>query len=175
MKNITVKEIVLMAFYLALFFVLDLIANALPFLQMPQGGTVGLGTVALLLASYQLGWKKGLIVSMLSILIQFVSGAMYLLGPVQFLLDYFIAFSVYGIACLFPTWGWFYSGVLAVNLIRFASSTLSGVLFYGVTLWGSVIYQAWYMIPTAIVGLIMVPLLMKALQPAMKRTVKAHA
>ena len=172
MKKLTVQEIVLMAFYLALFFVLDFLSNAIPFFQMPQGGTVGLGTVALLLASYQLGWQKGLIVALLSIIIQFVTGAMYILGPLQFALDYFIAFAVYGLASCFPTWGWFYSGVLITNLIRFASSTLSGVLFYGVTLTGSLIYQAWYMVPTTVIGMVLVPLLMKALQPSMGRILK---
>lgn len=100
---------------------------------MPQGGTLGLGTIALLLASYHLGWQLGLITAMLSVLIQFVTGQMYILGFTQFLLDYFIAFSVYGIACLFPNWKYFYSGVLITNLIRFLSSTISGVVFYGVT------------------------------------------
>lgn len=58
MKKMSVQELVMMAFYLALFTVLDYLANSLPFFRMPQGGTLGLGTVALLLASYQLGWKK---------------------------------------------------------------------------------------------------------------------
>ena len=94
---------------------------------------------------------------------------MYLLGFTQFLLDYFIAFSVYGLACLFPNYKYFYSGVLITNVIRFISSTISGVVFYKTTWMGSIIYQAWYMVPTTIIGLILVPLLMKSLAPRMKK------
>lgn len=158
--QLTTRDITFMAMYLALFVILDYLANILPFFKMPQGGTLGLGTIPLLLASYQLGWKKGTIVSVLSVLMQFITGQMYLLGFVQFLLDYLIAFGVYGLACCFPNWKWFYSGVLAVNFVRFISSTISGVVFYETTWWASMVYQASYMIPTTILGLVFTPLLM---------------
>lgn len=161
----TTRDVAYIGMYLALFIVLDYISNIVPLFKMPNGGTLGLGTIALLLASYQLGWQKGLLTAMLSVLLQFVTGQMYILGFVQFSLDYFIAFSIYGIACLFPNWKWFYSGVLFTNLVRFISSTISGVVFYGVTWWGSVVYQASYMIPTTILGLVLVPLIVKGMGP----------
>lgn len=102
-------------------------------------------------------------------MLQFVTGRMYILGFTQFLLDYLISFGVYGIACLFPNKGYFYSGVLITNIIRFISSTLSGVFFYNVTLGGSIIYQAWHMVPTTIVGLVLVPLLYQKLEAVMKK------
>ena len=169
MKDLSVKDLVLMAFYVALFMVLDMFINTLGFLQMPQGGSLGVYTIALLLASYHLGWKKGTVVAIVSVFCQFVTGRMYLLGFTQFLLDYFIAFSVYGLACLFPNYKYFYSGVLITNLIRFLSSTISGVVFYKTTWMGSIIYQAWYMVPTTIIGLILVPLLMESLAPRIKK------
>lgn len=170
--NLSVKDLVTMAFYLALFMVFDAFINTLPFLQMPQGGSLGVSTVVLLIASYHLGWKKGLVVSVLSVLLQFVTGRMYILGFTQFCLDYLIAFAVYGIACVFPNYKMFYSGVLFTNLVRFISSTISGVVFYQTTLPASMIYQAWYMVPTTILGLILVPVLYKALEPRLK-TVQA--
>ena len=173
MRNKEVREMVLMAFYLALFVVLDFLANSLPFFRMPQGGTLGLGTIALLMASYQLGWKKGTVVAVLSVLMQFVTGMMYILGPVQFILDYLIAFSVYGLAVLFPNWGLFYSGILVTNLVRFVSSWLSGILFYGVTWEASAVYQAWYIVPTLILDLILIPLLVKALKIKIAHSKKA--
>ena len=163
--KLTTKDVAYVAMYLALFYVLDFLSNSLPLFRMPNGGTLGLGTIALLLASYQLGWKLGLMTSLLSILLQFMTGQMYLLGFTQFLLDYFFAFGAYGLACLFPNYKYFYSGVLITNLIRFISSTISGGVFYGVDLWGSIVYQATYLIPTTIVGLILVPLLIKAMGP----------
>lgn len=58
MKNLQVRELVLMAFYITLFMVLDVISNAIPFFQMPNGGSWGISTIPLLMASYQFGWKK---------------------------------------------------------------------------------------------------------------------
>lgn len=173
MKNLSVRDLVLMAFYVAVFMVLDTFVNTLPLFQMPNGESLGISTIPLLMASYQLGWQKGLIVSIVSVFAQFVTGPMYTPDLVGFLLDYFIAFSVYGIACLFPNRGMFYSGVLITNVIRFISSTLSGCIVWATPVWASITYNATYMLPTLILGLILVPLLMKALAPAMKKRARS--
>lgn len=169
MKKSSVLELVFMAFYVALFMVLDYMTNMLSILQMPQGGSLGISTIALLMASYHLGWQKGLMVSCVSILAQFITGPMYTPDLIGFLLDYGIAFSVYGLACLLPNIGWFYTGILATNLIRFMSSTLSGVLVWDTQWWASVTYNASYMIPTCILGLILIPVLDNALKKYTKR------
>ncbi|MBP3853494.1 MAG: energy-coupled thiamine transporter ThiT, partial [Erysipelotrichaceae bacterium] len=78
-----------------------------------------------------------------------------------FLLDYLFAFSAYGLAPLFPNKGWFYSGVLITNLIRFCCSVLSGVIVWETPLWGSITYNATYMLPTLIAGLVLIPFLIK--------------
>ncbi|NCC55801.1 MAG: hypothetical protein EOM11_10050, partial [Erysipelotrichia bacterium] len=132
MKNFKTKDLVLMAFYIALFIVLDVFINALPVFQMPNGGSLGVSTIALLMASYHLGWQKGLLVSVLSVFLQFITGPMYTPDLIGFLLDYFLAFSVYGIACLLPNFAYFYTGVLFTNGVRFICSTISGVVIWGV-------------------------------------------
>ncbi len=162
------RDIVLMAMYITLFYVLDTFINTLPIFQMPNGGSLGLATVALLLCSYHMGWQKGLIVAIISVFVQFITGPMYTPDLLGFLLDYLLAFSVYGIACIFPNYKYFYSGVLITNLIRFVCSTISGVIVWGVDWWGSIIYQAQYMLPTIILTMIVVPLLHKILKPYMK-------
>lgn len=169
MKNVSVKDLVLMAFYVALFMVLDTFVNTMQILQMPEGGSLGVSTLSLLMASYHLGWKKGLIVSVVSVFAQFVTGPMYTPDVIGFLLDYFIAFSVYGLASIFPNFGFVFTGVFIANLIRFISSTISGVIVYDTTLAGSIIYQATYMVPTMIMGMIVLPLLYKALEPQIKK------
>ncbi len=164
--SFSTRDIAYIAMYLAIFYVLDLLSNQLP--AMPQGGTIGLGTIALLLASYQLGWQKGLVTAVLSVLLQFLTGKMYLLNLGQFVLDYLIPFGVYGLASLFPNYKYFYSGVLITNAIRFVSAAAAGVLFWETAWWASCAYQAWYMVPTAILDLILVPILYKALAPYFK-------
>ena len=116
----------------------------------PNGGSLGVSVIPLLMASYHLGWQKGTVVAVLSILLQYVTGPMYTPDLVGFLLDYFFAFSVYGLASLFPNYKWFYSGVLVTNLVRLICSTLSGILVWETAPWASLVYNATYMIPTAI-------------------------
>lgn len=153
-----------MAMYAALFAVLDVISNSfIPFLKMPNGGSIGISTVVLLVCSYHLGWKKAMISGVVSVLIQFVTGPMYMSNLLGFFLDYLFAFSIYGIASLFPNIGYFYTGVLITNFLRFVSHMIGGVLVWETTLWGSIIYNAPYMIATCIVGLILVPLIVQRL------------
>lgn len=169
MKNLTVKDLVLMALYVALFMVLDTFVNTLGIFQMPQGGSLGVSTIALLLASYHLGWQKGLFVAIVSVFAQFITGPMYTPDILGFLLDYLLAFSAYGLASLFPNFGYFFTGVLITNVIRFICSTISGTIVWGVDIIGSLGYQATYMVPTLILTLIIVPLLYKAIEPRIKR------
>ena len=168
MKRNQTRELVLMAFYIALFMTLDYITNLVPFLQMPNGGSLGVSTIALLMASYHLGWKKGLAVSTLSVAVQFLTGPMYTPDLMGFALDYLLAFAVYGLACVFPNFGYFYTGVLITNGWRFLCSTISGVVVWEVDIWGSITYQASYMIPTLLLGMVLIPILVKSLERFMK-------
>ena len=161
----TTKDLVYMALYAALFIVLDVAVNTLGILQMPNGVSV----IPLLMASYHLGWQKGTVVAVLSILLQYVTGPMYTPDLVGFLLDYFFAFSVYGLASLFPNYKWFYSGVLVTNLVRLICSTLSGILVWETAPWASLVYNATYMIPTAILCLVLLPLVMPRIKPLMNK------
>ncbi len=165
----TTKDLVYMALYAALFIVLDVAVNTLGILQMPNGGSLGVSVIPLLMASYHLGWQKGTVVAVLSILLQYVTGPMYTPDLIGFLLDYFFAFSVYGLASLFPNYKWFYSGVLVTNLVRLISSTLSGILVWETAPWASLVYNATYMIPTTILCLVLLPLVMPRIKPLMNK------
>lgn len=165
----TTKDLVYMALYAALFIVLDVAVNTLGILQMPNGGSLGVSVIPLLMASYHLSWQKGTVVAVLSILLQYVTGPMYTPDLIGFLLDYFFAFSVYGLASLFPNYKWFYSGVLITNLVRLISSTLSGILVWETAPWASLVYNATYMIPTTILCLVLLPLVMPRIKPLMNK------
>lgn len=158
------RNLVRMAIYLALFLVLDLVANTFGLFRMPQGGSLGLGVIALLLASYDLGWKNGLLVSLLSIVLMYFTGQVWFVAFGQYLLDYVLAFGVYGLAVLFPTFNRdssfpIMSGILITNALRLFFSFLAGIIYYGVTPWASLLYQASYMVPTTVLTFIIVPLI----------------
>lgn len=164
--NFTTKDVCYMALYGAMFVVLDYISHFLP--SMPNGGSYGLGTIPLLIASYHLGWQKGVFVGVLSVLLQFITGNMYILGIQGLLFDYVVPFGIYGIACLFPNYSYVYTGVIITNLIRFISHVYTGVVLWELDVVGSIVYNINYMLPTLIIGAVCVPLLMKALKPVLK-------
>lgn len=166
MKKSVVYSYVLMAMYVAMFMVLDYLSNQIGFFRMPQGGTIGLSSIVLLLASYQLGWKKGVLVALLTLPLQIMFAPFYYVDILDFFFEYVLAFSVYGLAVLFPNFEKplpIYSGVIIVNLIRLGIHWFAGVVYWGATFWTSFTYNAWYMIPTLMVGVILVPALMKRL------------
>lgn len=177
-SKFTIRDLTFMAMYLALFFVFDWLANQIGLFKMPNGGTLSISVIPLMMASYHLGWQKGVIVSLASVLLQFMTGQMYLIQRVdgfsvfsiflQFVLDYLAAFGVYGLACLFKNYGHFYTGVAVTNLIRLAVHTVAGTVYWA-TPWGaSFAYNAWYMIPTMVVCLILMPLIMPRVKSLMK-------
>lgn len=169
MKNNKIRDIVFMAMYVALFAVLDFIGNMVPLLQMPNGGSVSISIIALLIASYHLGVKKGLIVSICTVFVMFITGPMYTKDLLGFVLDYLLAFGVYGLASLFPTIGYFYLGAFITGFIRFSIHTISGMVIWDVPFVGSVVYNFPYMAATTVLSLILLPLLIKLLQPVIRK------
>lgn len=167
-KPRVVLDMAWIGLYAALFIVLDYLSNQIPFFKMPNGGTIGFSTIILLLASYHLGWKKGVLVALITIPLQGFFAPYYSVHIFDFILEYIVAFGVYGISSLFPS---IYIkkievmlGVIVVNVMRFLIHLVAGVYFWKVTWWGSFAYNAWYMIPTMIVGLIFTPILYKRIK-----------
>lgn len=166
--RLRVKDLVFLAMYMAMFVVLDVLINQYQILQMPNGGSLGLSVIPLLMASYHLGWKLGGAGALLSVMLMFITGPMYTPDILGFVLDYVLAFSVYGVACIFPNYGYFYSGVLITNVVRFALHSLSGSVVWGLALWPSMVYNFPYMAATAVVSMIVVPILAIRIKPLKK-------
>ncbi len=165
-----------MALYAALYVVLKFVGNFIPFLQMPNGGSVEIELIAVFAASWHLGWQCGCGVAMLSWLITFVMGSgRWYLNPMQYALDYFIPLIVVGLAILFGGRGKnrYYLGILVSMFLKFASNVLSGVYYWppeeavagsGPAWIYSLSYNSGYNIATCIVCLILVPVLLDRLK-----------
>ena len=163
MRKSKTYDLVLIAMYASMFLVVDYLTNAfIP--SMPNGGSVGFSATIILLASYQLGWKKGFSVAMLSIPLGFITGQMHIAGIPGLLLDYVIPFGAYGFAVVFPNYKNFYSGILITNLIRLVSHTVAGMVLWQTPFFGSISYNGPYMIATAVATLILVPIFYNALK-----------
>ena len=182
MKNKqTIIRLVFIAVYAALAVVLDYVSQLIPFLQMPNGGSIELELIPIFIASYHLGVKDGAITGFMWWAISFVLGLnSYYLTFIQYILDYFIPFIIIGFASAMPRiWkiSNIYTGITITMIIKYISQTLSGVYFWfpETTYAGSIeawIYSAgynlWYNLATMIVCLIIVPVLIEVVKKGNK-------
>lgn len=175
--KINVKDLSYMALYVALAVVLDYVSKIIPLLQMPNGGSINLAVIPVLIASYHLGWKKGLSVGLLWWLVGFMMGLNeWYLNPMQYLLDYIVPACICGFASIMPKIGKISNvtiGVTVMMFAKFASHVLAGVYYWppegdvagslGAWIY-SLSYNAWYNLATLIVALILVPMLLNRLK-----------
>ena len=124
--------------------------------EMPQGGSVTLASMLpIFLFAYAYGVAPGLMIGFAYGLLQFVQGGWFV-HPIQFLLDYPLAFAMRGFAGVarrFPdNWGMI-PGILLGTILRFVCAFLTGVFFWGegageqsVFIY-SAIYNGTYLIP----------------------------
>ena len=107
--------------------------------KLPQGGSVTLASLLpLMIFSYIFGVKKGLLIGLIYGVLQAIQDP-YIIHPVQFLLDYPIAFSAIGLGGAFakfeifkkcPQVSLLLGGILA-SALRFLSHFLSGAFAFG--------------------------------------------
>lgn len=140
--------------------------------EMPQGGSVTLASmIPILMFAYAYGVGPGLMIGFAYGLLQFVQGGWFV-HPIQFLLDYPLAFAMLGFAGIaqrFPErWGMI-PGILLGVCLRFLCAFLTGVFFWGEgagdrnVLVYSAVYNGAYLIPETIICLViaMVPQIRK--------------
>ncbi|MDQ7824376.1 MAG: energy-coupled thiamine transporter ThiT [Candidatus Eremiobacteraeota bacterium] len=139
-------------------------------LHMPQGGGVSLEMVPLVLFSLFYGVLPGLLAGVSYGLLHFTQ-SIFVIHPVQFLLDYPLAFGAAAVAGFFA--GKRRSPLMDVLAVlsafgaRFACHVLSGVLFLSLfvkalpqnPLFYVMVYNATYLLPDALIAVLIVPLL----------------
>ena len=138
----------------------------LPFLHLPQGGSITIGSmVPLIWFALRRGPRWGIEAGLVYGLVHMViSGDIYY--PTQIILDYPLAFGALGLA------GWFQSHPLAgvgVGILgRFVCHFVSGVIFFGQYAWAgwnvfaySAAYNATYLVPEFIISATLIFILLK--------------
>ncbi|WP_211653614.1 energy-coupled thiamine transporter ThiT [Planococcus alpniumensis] len=179
MRNKRVLLMVEIAIFAALGFVLDFIA-----FRMPQGGSVSLVMIPIVLMAFRRGIAAGVVTGLLVGLLQIVTGFISV-APLSFgfvvmqvILDYLLAYGVVGLAAMVR--GRYLEavkakktgkiivmvalGVLIGSFLRYVIHVITGILFFGMFADGNVfiysaVYNATYMIPVAIVAAIVCSLL----------------
>ncbi len=139
--------------------------------QLPQGGSVTAGSMVPVFAlSLRWGARTGVVAGVLLGLVNFVLEPVFV-HPVQFLLDYPVAFGALGLAGLFPRLPWL--GVTVGGAARFLAHFLSGVVFFAQyapqgtspALY-SALYNGSYMLPEVVVSVVLTLLVLRALPDA---------
>lgn len=167
MRNLRVLLMVEIAIFGALGYVLDFVA-----FKMPQGGSVSLVMIPIVLMAFRRGTAAGILTGLLVGLLQIVTGVISV-TPLSFgfvvmqvILDYLVAYGVVGFAGLLrgnylkarqqgKSGGMIAAvviGVLIASLLRYLMHVITGVLFFGMFAEGNVliysaVYNATYMIP----------------------------
>ena len=158
---------------LALVAVLNLIP---PIFKMPQGGSVTAGSmVPIFFVALRWGGPWGLLTGALGGLINFWIDPQYF-HPVQWLLDYPVAFGALGVAGFFRRAAGV--GIVAGGALRFLAHVASGVVFFASfappgmkPLLYSIIYNGSFMLPEIVISVVLTLLLLRAmarLTPAMR-------
>ena len=156
-----------MVVFIALSNVLYLISKFyLPFLRLPQGGSITVASmVPLLWFAQRRGLRWGVEAGIVYGLVHMViSGSIYY--PTQIILDYPLAFGALGLAGAFQKHP--VVGVGVGMLGRFICHFISGVIFFGQYAWQgwnvilySAAYNATYLVPEFIVSAIIILTLLK--------------
>lgn len=145
---------------------LAFILNNIKIFQLPQGGSVTLGSmVPVLLIAYRRGLKTGVFTGAVFGLVQMIwDGWFY--NPFGMFLDYLLAFGVLGLAALFKRYP--LVGVVVALVARFLSHFLSGVLFFWMyappemnPIVYSAIYNGSYILPEMVISGILIYLIVQ--------------
>ncbi len=159
--NTRVREIAEVGILVSMAVVLELIFSVFP--AMPQGGRVSISMLPLIVIAWRRGFTWGIIGGVVyGTINQFViDGIMY--HWASYLLDYLVAFGGVGVVVIMKKL-WkdnviaFEIGIFLAYLVRFISSSTSGVLIFGEYADGNVYlysmtYNATYLLPALILTL----------------------
>ncbi|WP_019240345.1 MULTISPECIES: energy-coupled thiamine transporter ThiT [Bacillus] len=159
------------AVFAALALLLDMVSNFVFSRIWPQGGSVSIAMVPVFLMAFRWGLKGGLLTGFLLGLLQVALGMTYIIHPLQGFIDYFLAFTVVGLAGIFAkgvTEGFanghrgkaitnIILGVFVGSFLRFLCHFATGIIYFSSSdLKGfsiatfSAVYNGTYMLPSFI-------------------------
>lgn len=169
-KTWTAKSLAYAALSIALAFVLSYVK----LFRMPNSGSVTLASMLpLMLFSAAYGVGPGLLAGAAYGLLQYVQGG-YFVHPIQFLLDYPIAFALIGLAGVYKylpkSWSkWsLYAAMVLGALGRCISATLAGILYWDTAPWASLVYNGAYLLPDTLICIVLAVFVGKRVMKMMK-------
>ena len=158
--KLTTRTIAYLSMFIALQIVLELVFKIIP--GQPQGGSITLSLLPIILASYLMGSGYGLIVGVVCTLMHFILGLAVYYGPWSVILDYLVPLAIVGISSVFRNFKLgkieIYTGIIITMILKFISHYLSGAWLFaeyaptGMNPWVySFGYNIVYCLPTLII------------------------
>lgn len=133
--------------------------------KLPQGGSVSLVMVPIVLLAFRRGIIAGLLSGLIVGILKIFFGG-YILFPMQVILDYPLPFALVGLAGIFAIknkkvpFTFYVLGILLAAGLKWFSHVLSGVIFFGEYAWEgwdvwpySMAYNATFVVPEAIIAI----------------------
>ena len=170
------RRIVAISVLCCLSVVLDIIKEFIPFINMPGGGSINISLIPIVVCSFTLGLKDGMVCSILSYLMSTILGLnSYFLNIFQYLFDYIIPTICVGLCAIFyknKNIKEMVLGIIVAMILRFLSIVISGAYFWldSTVIAGSKeafiassVINFPYSLGTMIVLLISVPLIVKVI------------
>lgn len=165
MRNKSIRFITEVGIFSAIGIILDILAGFISPAIWPQGGSVSITLVPILMMGYRWGLKGGLMTGLVVGSLQIIwAPGHYLIHPIQVLLDYPLAYGVIGLSGFVTKIITKTSksiaitiislSTLCVGLLRTLSHIVSGVYYWGTTWEGSIIYNFGYMIPSIFITIL---------------------
>lgn len=156
---------------------LAMIFNFIPLWKMPQGGSISLEMLPILVIALRWGLKEGLLAGTVYGMLQLAFNP-FIVHPVQLILDYPLPYMLLGFSGLFKKQIdkyidkkiniYIIISVLLGGLLRLVTHVFSGVVFFsqyapeGTNVWiYSIIYNATFIIPSLVVCYIIIAIFKK--------------
>ena len=170
------RRLTFISIYVALALVLDFIKSYIPFLNMPSGGSINIALIPIVLVSFNLGVKDGMLAGFLWWLVSSILGLNpYYINLLQYIVDYILPSIVVGLASLVYKKHNIYEieiGLILMMTIRTSLLVISGAIFWpngvasnSLASWiGSLTYNLPYSIATLAMLMFIVPVLIKTLK-----------
>ncbi len=159
------RELTEIALFAAFGIILDFLSGLITGSVWIFGGSISLGVVPIFIASFRRGLKAGLLTGFIVGILQLIIGEPYIVHPIQFILDYLLAYTAVGLSGLMVNninERKIILGIFIGMCSRFFMHFLAGVVFFSefagsqpVIIY-SFVYNSTFLIPTLILSILII-------------------
>ena len=140
---------------------------------MPQGGSISLAVLPIVIFAMRNGWKSGVLIGLIYGVLQLIIGPIYSVHPVSIILDYLLVGAILGLVINESSNIRFILRFVAVFIVRYFSYVISGVVVFSSyagdqnPIFYSMAYNSYALVEMAVI--LAVILIIKKFSPIFKK------